>query len=121
MSLGWNVSRRRFAGRGQRMAQWWPVALALGMLLSSWPVAEAQTVVPSVQLDAPRQVNLGAPIKVVVIVRDVADIAGYEANVDFDTKAVELNGVTQRQGDLKSLGRDIHALGPVERSTGISF
>ena|SRR5438874_2165480 len=87
-----------------RLPGWLPVglvALTLVLLIgNSLPVAEAQSLVPSVELSAPRQIKLGAPMQIKLAVRDAADIAGYEANVEFDTSAVELNGVSQRHAGI---------------------
>src|SRR5437764_3332874 len=123
MTIGWELVRRR---RGTFRHRWLPVglvALTLWLLFgNSLPVADAQSLAPSVELSAPRQIKVGAPMQIKLAVRDAADIAGYEANVESDTSAVELNGVSQRHaGDLKALGRDVQTLGPVERANGVSF
>src|SRR5437868_14191161 len=120
MAIGWELVRRR------RGTSWLPVglvALTLVLLIGNrLPVAEAQSLAPSVELSAPRQIKVGAPMQIKLAVRDAADIAGYEANIEFDSSAVELNGVSQRHaGDLKALGRDVQTLGPVERANGVSF
>src|SRR5947209_19554051 len=119
MAIGWELVRR---WRGTFRHRWL-VALTLVLLIgNSLPVADAQSLVPSVELSAPRQIKVGAPMQIKLAVRDAADIAGYEANLEFDTSAVELNGVSQRHaGDLKALGRDVQTLGPVERANGVSF
>src|SRR5579859_3913202 len=125
MSWEWKTGRswRRWlsAARRSGIGRVWPVGLILVLVLGSLPAADAQSLTPTLQLSAPRQVKLGAPIQISLAVRDAADLAGYETTLVFDTSAAELNGVSQRHGDLKSLGRDIHTLGPVEHSGSISF
>src|ERR1041385_9404683 len=86
------------------------------------PVADVQAAASNVELDAPSKIKLGEPIQIKLAVQNAADVAGYEANLEFDSSAVELNGVSQRHsGDLKAQGRDVQALGPVERPNEVSF
>ena len=126
MALGRNTGLNQNAhGRLRAVRFAWPVLLALAILSGPWlPVQpiEAQGVGPSLQIGAPQRVKLGAPFQVTLSIRDVADIAGYEINLGFDTSAADFGGVSQRrQGDLKALGRDIQNLGPIEHAGIISF
>ena len=77
--------------------------------------------VPSLKIDAPRQVEAGQPIKIRLRVTGAADIGGYETNLLFDTQAAELGGLAQHGKDLTKFGRDVGALGPVEQPWGVSF
>src|SRR5690242_18671565 len=93
------------------------VALTGGSL----PAAQAQTAGPSLEARAPTRAQVGQPLEITLSVRDANDVAGYESQLLFDTSAAEFDGLRQRNNDLKSLGRDVIALGPVEQANGVSF
>lgn len=76
---------------------------------------------PALEITAPAQVALGAPIELTLTVKGMNDIAGYEGNLLFDTSVAEFHQLLQRQNDLKQLGRDIVPLGAVEMPTGVAI
>src|SRR5688572_3515470 len=86
------------------------VALALTVLVFS-SQASAGPPEPTLRLDVPKQVAVGEPIELTLKARDVADIAGYETILLFDTSAAHFSGLQQRKKDLKKLGRDVGSLG----------
>jgi len=90
-------------------------------LLAAQPDALAIGTGPSLQVNAPGQVNVGEPIQIVITAHAVADIAGYQTELLYDTSAVTFDGLHQRQNDLRSLGRDIGPLEAVELPEGLVF
>jgi CSLREA domain-containing protein len=94
------------------------MVLVLGGSLSG---AQAAPQAASLEVQAPRQVKVGEPIRVTLAVRGAGDIAGYEARLVYDTSVVDFDGLHQRANDLKGLGRDVAGLGPVEQADGVSF
>lgn len=122
MSSGMQSIRTWFGAHTFWLVRSWPAWLAIALIAGSLPPAEVQAQTASIEIVAPRQVKAGAQIQISFAVAGVGDVAGYEANLDFDTTAAELDGVIQRRnGALKALGRDIAPLGPVTRANGISF
>src|SRR5688572_27990879 len=86
------------------------LALALTVLVFG-SQASAGPPEPTLRLDVPKQVAVGEPIELTLRARDVADIAGYETTLLFDTSAAHFSGLQQRKKDLKKLGRDVGSLG----------
>lgn len=74
---------------------------------------------PELIVEAPSQVRVGEPIVVTMRIRNANDIAGYETRVLFDTSVAHLRGLVQRDNDLRKLGRDVQALGPIEIDGGV--
>src|SRR4051812_14358220 len=108
MSVGGKPVRRRLIPRVRGLVRIWPVWVTVALILVSGSAlslasVDAQGLPPTVQLDAPSRVKLGAPVQVSISVRDVADLGGYEAELSFDPRVAALNGIGQRRGDLKSL------------------
>ena len=104
------------------------LVLALTVALSvcvAWAVTRPGTTAaaPSSQLtiDGPSQVSVGQPIQLTVVLKNVSNVAGYQATLQYDTSAAHLNALTQRQNDLKKLGRSVETLGPIESPTGVTF
>src|SRR3712207_5790741 len=94
------------------------VLLALPPAASDQPAAAAAAG-PSIQVAAPRKVDVGAPIELTLSVRDASDVAGYEAEVRFDPESVEFGGVVLPD-DLRQLGRE-PGLVATELAQGAAF
>lgn len=75
----------------------------------------------SLELQAPKAVQVDQPFAITLTIKDATDIAGYETSLLYDTRAAEFDGLEQRNNDLRTFGRDVVALGPVERSDGIAM
>jgi hypothetical protein len=106
----------------QRLA--WTTVAALfisGIQLSAFPAAQAAAPGPSLEVRVPNRVSVGEPIPIALAVQDAADIAGYETDLLFDTRAAEFDGLRQRRNDLNGLGRDVTALGPVSLADGVAI
>jgi hypothetical protein len=104
-----------------KWCRWLIVAVfSLSSLSANPAVPGAQSGPPTLEIDAPGQVELGALIKISLRVTQAADIAGYEAAVLYDTSAAEFAGVQQRQNDLKKIGRDVSPLTAVDLPAGVS-
>jgi hypothetical protein len=106
----------------------WRIPLACAALIvltAAWAVTRAQptAAAPSSQLtiDGPTKVTVGQPIQLTVVLKNVSDVAGYQVTVQFDTSVAHLNALTQRDNDLKKLGRSVETLGPIESPTGVTF
>ena len=72
-------------------------------------------------LQAPQQVELGDPIEIEIIVDHARDLAGYEAQILFDTSAAHFSAFQQRDNDLKKFGRDVIPLEEGELPDGITM
>jgi hypothetical protein len=95
--------------------------VALGLVASGLGAAQAATAGAALEIDAPGQVKVGEPIQLKLVIRDAADIAGYETRLRFDTRVADFDGLLQRQNDVKASGRGVAALGPVVETDGVSF
>src|SRR5215207_5182365 len=95
------------------------LTLSLGERLLARPALGVQG--PSLRMDANKQVKIGHPIEITLVVKDAADVAGYETNLLFDKKAAEFASVIQENKDLGKAGRDVEPLGAVEMPRGVSF
>ena len=73
----------------------------------SLPQLQQQGPVSSFVIVAPAQVALGDQIEIQMIVDHADDLAGYEAQLLFDTSAAHFSGLQQRNSDLKKFGRDV--------------
>src|SRR5512132_3173134 len=62
---------------------------------------------PTLQIEAPSNVEVGDRIEIQLIVENAHDLAGYEAQLLFDTAAAHFSGLHQRDSDLKKFGRDV--------------
>jgi hypothetical protein len=100
-------------------------AAALGLLATAVaPAADTSAATPTqarLVVDAPSRVAVGQGFRIRLSVRDVDDLAGYEANLRYDAGAVTFRGVSQRRNGIRAVGRDVRALGPVERADGVTF
>jgi len=76
---------------------------------------------PALKIDAPAQVMVGEVIEIQISVTNAVDVAGYEMNLLYDPTVAHLNDLKQRQNDVKKLGRDVQAVGPVQLANGVSF
>jgi CSLREA domain-containing protein len=72
-------------------------------------------------LQVPAQVQLGDRIEIQMIVDHAQDLAGYEAQLLFDTTAAHFSGFEQRDSDLKKFGRDVIPLEEGELSDGVTM
>jgi CSLREA domain-containing protein len=72
-------------------------------------------------LQAPTRVELGDQIEIQLIVDHAKDLAGYEAQILFDTSAAHFGGIQQRDSDLKKFGRDVIPLEEGELSDGVTL
>ncbi|MEA2622847.1 MAG: hypothetical protein QOH61_1757 [Chloroflexota bacterium] len=74
---------------------------------------------PRLTLQGPTSAGVNEPFTVKLIARGVKNVAGYEATLRFDPKALVFGGAEQRGLGLASTGRGVESLGPVERSDGV--
>lgn len=82
---------------------------------------QAQGVQPTLVWEAPAQVALGDPIEIQVVVDHAQDLAGYEAQLLFDTSAAHFSGLLQRDSDLRKFGRDVIPLEEGELPDGVTM
>ena len=99
------------------------VLMAVAMVVSgAMPtLSEAAPPTPSFVINVPTQVKVKEPIVIDVTLRNAVDVAGYEMTWLYDTSAADVNRLRQRNNAIRSLGRDINPLGPVDRSDGVSI
>ena len=110
--------------RTGRTSRWLLFAIAAVALLATFSLllgtpTGTDAATPQLDLKYPRSVKVGEPIAIELRVKDANGIAGYETTLRFDTQRAHLGGVTQRENDLRKLGRDVQALGPVESTGGV--
>ncbi len=74
---------------------------------------------PRLTMVGPTRAGVGQPFTVTLIARGATDLAGYEATLRFDPKALVFGGAEQRDLGLASTGRGVESLGPVERPDGV--
>lgn len=72
-------------------------------------------------INAPDRVAIGAPIEITLTARHIADVAGYETALLFDTTVAEFGGLEQRQNDLKKIGRDVSPVAAIDLPSGVAF
>ena len=75
----------------------------------------------TLRVEAPAEVPLGASIPLTFTAHNAVDLAGYEVDVLFDSTDVSVAGLQQRDNALRSLGRDVAPLGPIEHEHGVSL
>jgi CSLREA domain-containing protein len=83
--------------------------------------ASQQGAQPSLSIEAPTQVEVGDRIEIQLIIQNARDIAGYEAQLLFDTSVAHYSGLHQRDSDLKKFGRDVIPLVVTESPEGIAM
>ena len=81
----------------------------------------AQGAPSTLVLQAPARVPLGDPIEIQIIVDHAQNLAGYEAQLLFDTTAAHFSAFQQRDSDLKKFGRDIIPLEEGELPDGVAM
>lgn len=86
--------------------------------LPAWQLQAPQAVL---RVEAPAHVALGTRIEVQLIVDHAQDLAGYEAQLLFDTSAAHFSGFHQRDSDLKKFGRDVIPLEEGELPDGVTL
>jgi CSLREA domain-containing protein len=82
-------------------------------------IPQLQGPLPSLLIEAPAQVEVGDRIEIQMVIDGAQDIAGYEAQLLFDTSAAHFSGLHQRDSDLKRFGRDVIPLEATELPEGI--
>src|SRR5690348_10079022 len=95
----------RKIGSGLRgLAASWLLALAmLATSIATLQPAIAAPAAASLDVLAPSSAEVGKPLVLTFAVRGAADLAGYEAEVDYDTQAADFDGLHQRRNDLRTL------------------
>jgi CSLREA domain-containing protein len=109
-----NIARRHGAVPSLALA----LIMALSLLGAAAPASAAQAARPTLEVRAPRQVAVGQVIELTLIARDVADVAGYETMLLFDTGVAEFAGLHQRDNDLRRFGRDVGPLAAEQLPNG---
>jgi CSLREA domain-containing protein len=79
------------------------------------PVAAARGDGVAVSLDGPARVGRGDALVLTLTARGVPGVAGYQATLRFDPRALEFGGTQQRGLGLAAGGRAVEGLGPVFR------
>jgi CSLREA domain-containing protein len=97
------------------------IAAFLTSSYAAFPQAFQQGPSASLVLMAPAQVELGDRIEIELIVEHAHDLAGYEAQLLFDTSAAHFSGLHQQDSDLKKFGRDVLPLEAPELVDGIAM
>lgn len=95
-------------------------ALAFLVILGGQQPLQAQGG-PTLNIRAPKQVEVGQPIKITLRLRRASNIAGYEINVRYDSNAAHLSGVRQRNNGLKKLGREVVPLQVEQPGGGVAI
>ena len=72
-------------------------------------------------LSGPASAGVGQPFVVQLIARNARNLAGYEAELRFDPKALAFGGAQQRTLGLAATGRGVESLGDVERPDGVTI
>ncbi len=76
---------------------------------------------PRLIVSAPRSVEVGQTLTVLIRAAGVKNFAGYEGVLRYDSTATEFAGINQRTLALAGLGRGVRPLGPVEVPSGVAF
>jgi CSLREA domain-containing protein len=74
----------------------------------------------TVELQTPGHANLGRPFEVVLFVEGRTGVAGFEAELLFDTSAAEFASASYRPSRLSWLAGSLGQLGPVELPNGVA-
>ncbi|MFM8322664.1 MAG: Ig-like domain-containing protein [Chloroflexota bacterium] len=106
---------RLLAGVLSVLVMLWPFGAVGAAPARQGPPAAALTIV------APAAVPLGERIELQLIVDHAQDLAGYEAQLLFDTAAAHFSGLHQRDSDFKKFGRDIIPLEATELPDGVAM
>jgi Fibronectin type III domain len=106
--------------RGAGVSGFFAWLLVLGVLVVPAGGRAAQSR-PAIEVRAPARVAVGEPIALRVALVGSPGVAGYEAQLLFDTSAARLSDVRHRGGDVAKLGWDVRDLGPVELPNGFAF
>lgn len=96
----------------------------LSTCLSGWyeiGFAYFQPPPPTLVIEAPDFVEVGERIEINLEVQNAQDLAGYEAQLLFDTSAAHFSGLHQRNSDLKKFGRDVLPLEVTELPDGVAM
>src|ERR1051326_5837808 len=101
--------------------RWAGLLTIIALVVVGFLGAEAAPTGASLEAAAPSRVGVDQPIALKLVIHDASDIAGYEARLLFDAGAVEFDALQQRQNDIKAIGRDVAALGPVTLPDGVAF
>jgi CSLREA domain-containing protein len=100
------------------------ILLMAGMILPNSVVfasPQSQGQAAQLVLEAPAKVELGDRIQIQVVVDHAQDLAGYEAQLLFDTTAAHFSGFSQRDSDLKKFGRDVIPLEEGDLPDGVTL
>jgi CSLREA domain-containing protein len=76
---------------------------------------------PVLIIEAPGQVEVGERMEIQLVIDHAKDLAGYEAQLLFDTSAAHFSGLHQRDSDLKKFGRDVIPLEVPELLDGVAM
>src|SRR5215212_5862036 len=82
---------------------------------------QQQSQPPVLNIEAPEQVEVGERIEIQLVIDHAKDLAGYEAQLLFDTSAAHFSGLHQRDSDLKKFGRDVIPLEVPELLDGVAM
>ena len=83
--------------------------------------ASAAPATPTLQIDAPTEVNPGEPINLTLSVRHGRDVAAFESSVLFDPSVAEFANMHVDTNAVHSLGRDVGQLAAVETPYGAAI
>src|SRR5215207_1631066 len=108
------------ASSRRRVLRWAAALVVVGLVWSGLAGVQAAAPGASLEIEVPTRVEVGEPIALKLVVRDVVDLAGYEARLQFDTQVAEFDGLVQRGNDVKAAGRDVAALGPMLQTDGVT-
>ncbi|MGI8534426.1 MAG: hypothetical protein ACR2LP_06060, partial [Candidatus Limnocylindrales bacterium] len=97
------------------------LVLAAMVLAAALPVTGAQAGDASLTLQGPARAEVGRPFVLTLTAHDVSLLGGYEGVLSFDSSAVHLSGMAQRDATALGLGRDVVPLGPEEVAGGVAF
>src|SRR6266498_453864 len=106
--------------RGQRSLV--GILIVIALITSSYvalPPQQGRS--PVFVIEAPSRVEVGDRIEIQLIVDHAQDLAGYEAQLLFDTTAAHFSAFQQRDSDLKKFGRDIIPLEEGELPDGVAM
>lgn len=75
----------------------------------------------SLRVDSPSRATVGQPFQISLWLTDASSVAGYEAEILFDTEAATFRGLEHRTNELARMGRDVQTIGPDEIDGGFAI
>lgn len=98
------------------------IVLALIVLTNVRPAVQLSAAhTPVLHIDAPRQVEVGQPIMIMLTLQNAVEITGYETTMHFNTAIAHVSIFHQQMEALGTLRGSVEPLGLVEMPHGVAF